>query len=283
MSDQIRCIERNINPNIANYNDADLRICVCLQQYRLDLGVSGVEDRTPLALASYDFSATGKSFSECIQELMLSEQLLDASFHYGKRIFSVPDFKSTLIPEKLYEAEHGKDYLDSLFHLNGKECITREIEPNTKSFILTAFNNNYLKTAQRIFAQDDQVGFLSVYACLLRELFRLGQTYRRFSHHILLNVRKNEFDLCVKGDEGLLFINTFPYPDFNNLLYYFLYALNTLKIDMGAAALFLSGRASEQDLLHQIEDHVYAVTYLPTPSNIRFPREMPYDRYFICL
>lgn len=283
MSQNITCLKRNINPNLANYSDRDLRLCVSLQQYSLDLGISGIEHRNPLAMASYRLNPCRQSFSACLQELVEAEKLLDPSFVYGKRVFSVPDFKSTLIPEKLYEAEYGKEYLDSLFHLNGRECITRELEPNTKSIILTAFNANYLKTAQSMFAQDEQVGFLSVYACLLREIFRVAQTYRRFAYHVLLHVREHEFDLCVKGDEGLLFLNTFPCPDFDNLLYYFLYAINSLKIDLGTVSLFLCGKASEQDLLPRMEDHVYAATYLPAPSGVRFSQEMPYDRYFICL
>lgn len=283
MSQNVSCLRRNINPNLANYSDNGLRLCVSLQQFNLDLGISSLDGRNPLALASYRLNPSRQSFADCIRELIDYEKLLDPSFVYGKRVFSVPDFKSTLIPEKLYEAEHGKDYLDSLFHLNGRECITRELEPNTKSFILTAFNPNYLKTAQAMFCQDEQIGFLSVYACLIREVFRIGQSYKRFSHHILLHVREREFDLCVKGDEGLLFINTFPYPDFDNLLYYFLYAVNSLKIDLGSAALFLCGLASERNMLPMLEDHTYATTYLPAPQGIRFSQEMPYDRYFICL
>lgn len=283
MSPNITCLKRNINPNLSNYSDSHLRLCISLQQYSLDLGLSSIEQRNPLALASYRLNASQSSFADCIKALVEQEKLLDPSFVYGKRVFSVPDFKSTLIPEKLYEAEYGREYLDSLFHLNGRECITRESEPNTKSIILTAFNANYLKSAQAVFAQDGQVEFLSVYACLIREVFRMAQTYRRFAYHILLHVREREFDLCVKGDEGLLFLNSFPYPDFDNLLYYFLYAINSLKIDMGSASLFLCGKASEQDLLPRLEDHVYAATYLPAPTGIRFSHEMPYDRYFICL
>lgn len=282
MGANITCLKRNINPNLSNYSDSQLRLCVSLQQYHLDLGISSIENRNPLALASYRLDSR-QSFSACLQELVDYEKLLDPSFVYGKRIFSVPDFKSTLIPEKLYEAEHGKAYLDSLFHLNGRECITCELEPNTRSYILTAFNPNYLRTAQDMFCQDEQIGFLSVYACLIREAFRVSQTYRRFAHHILLHVRNGNFDLCVKGDEGLLFLNSFPCPNFDNLLYYFLYAINSLKIDMGSAALFLCGQASEQDLLPRLEEHVYACTYLPAPTGVRFSQEMPYDRYFICL
>lgn len=277
------CIRRNINPNLANYSDSGLRLCVSLQQYKIDLGISSLENRNPLALASYRLEPGRSTFQDCIRELIECEKLLDPSFVYGKRIFSVPDFKSTLVPEKCYEAEHGKEYLEALFHLNGRECITRELEPNTKSFILTAFNPNYLKTARSMFCQDEQIGFLSVYACLIREVFRMGQTYKRFAHHILLNLREREFDLCVKGDEGLLFINSFPCPDFDNLLYYFLYAINNLKIDTGSAALFLCGLASERDLSPRLEEHVYATTYLPAPAGVRFSQEMPYDRYFICL
>ena len=282
MGANITCLKRNINPNLSNYSDSQLRLCVSLQQYHLDLGISSIENRNPLALASYRLDSR-QSFSACLQELVDYEKLLDPSFVYGKRIFSVPDFKSTLIPEKLYEAEHGKAYLDSIFHLNGRECITCELEPNTRSYILTAFNPNYLRTAQDMFCQDEQIGFLSVYACLIREAFRVSQTYRRFAHHILLHVRNGNFDLCVKGDEGLLFLNSFPCPNFDNLLYYFLYAINSCKIDLGSAALFLCGQASEQDLRPRLEEHVYASTYLPAPTGVRFSQEMPYDRYFICL
>ena len=71
--------------------------------------------------------------------------------------------------------------------------------------------------------------------------------------------------------------------DFNNLLYYFLYALNKLKLDMGSVALYLCGTAEQDNLLSKLERQVYNATYLPAPNEVRFPQRMPYDRYFCCL
>lgn len=284
MTNEIRCLERSINPNISNFRDSELRISVSLQQFSLSLGVSLQKDRSPMALATYRFLPSDRTYMENIQLLLRQEKLLDPSFHYANRNFTVQEFKSSLIPEKLYEPRYGKRYLDKLFHLNGKECVTQESESNTKSFILSAFNGNYLKAAQAIYAQDsNRMGFTSIYACLIGEAYRLARTFRRFPFHVVLHTRKSEFDLVVVNDGGLLFINTFPYPDLDNLLYYFLYALNKLKIDLGSVALYLCGNASKNNLLPSLERQVYAITYLPAPTSTRFPNEMPYDRYFHCL
>lgn len=284
MGQDIRCAERVINPNIANFEDSELRICVSLHQFGLRMGVCRDIDRTPLALADYEFRPSDRTFAEKVEDLLREEKLLDPSFHYGSRIFSVQEFKSTLVPQKLYEAEHGKDYLKALFQLNGRECLTQESEENTASYILSAFNAQYLKAAQAIYWQaGNALGFCSIYNYLIGEAFRLRRTFKRFPVHVLLHARRKEFDLTVVNDGGLLFLNTFPYPDFDNLLYYFLYALNKLKLDMGSVALYLCGRAAEDNLLSKLERQVYTTTYLTAPNEVRFPKEMPYDRYFCCL
>ncbi len=284
MRQDIRCAERVINPNIANFEDSELRICVNLQQFGIRFGVCREIDRTPLALAEYTFSPSDRTFSEKVEDLLREEKLLDPSFHYGRRIFSVQESKSTLVPQKLYEAEHGKGYLEALFQLNGRECLTLESEENTASYILSAFNAQYLKAAQTIYWQESSsIGFCSIYNYLINEAFRLRRTFKRFPLHVVLHTRASEFDLVVVNDGGLLFINTFPYPDFDNLLYYFLYALNKLKLDLGSVALYLCGTAEQDNLLLKLERQVYNATYLPAPSEARFPQKMPYDRYFCCL
>ena len=77
----VSCLKRNINPNLSNYSDSNLRLCVSLQQYSLDLGISSIENRNPLALASYQLDSR-QSFSASLQELVEHEKLLDPSFVY---------------------------------------------------------------------------------------------------------------------------------------------------------------------------------------------------------
>lgn len=284
MNNAIRCTERSINPNLSRFKDSDLRICICLQQFRVSLGISTQAERIPLALASYQFLPSDLAYLDNIRLLLAEEKLLDPSFQYANRIFTVQDAKSTLIPEKLYQADQGKHFLEALFLLNGRECVTQEREPHTKSFILSAFNSNYLKAAQAIYSQDsNRMGFSSLYSRLVEEAFRLSRTFRRFPFHVVLHTRKNAFDLAVVNDGGLLFLNSFPCSDFGNLMYYFLYALNKLKIDLGSTALYLCGNASREKLLPKMEQQVYAITYLPAPGQTRFWQEMPYDSYFLCL
>lgn len=282
MSNCIQCLQRNINPNISRYKDSDLEICVALQTQALSFAITERQNRIPMAIGRYRFSFEEKGYLECIEETQKTEALLDPSFQYAKRTVTVEEFKSTLIPEKLYQAQDAKAYLSALYHLNGKECITQENDPHSRSYILTAFNPVFLKAAQILFSQENGLNFHSVYACLVRESFRLSRQYKRFSHHIVLNLRRKEFDLCIKNDDGLLFLNTFPCPDSDNLLYYLLYAINSLKIDTGSAALYLCGESSEKRLMPLLEPQFFALTYLPGPAQVRFPKEMPYDRYFEC-
>ena len=279
----IRCIERQINPNLARYRDTDLRICVALQHYAMHIGIAQRSTRLPLALVSYEFSLSDASYLDCIRDLVKTEALLDPEFNYGQHTFTVPASKSTLIPSKLYESRHAKDYLRSLYSLRSKDCVTQESEPNTKSQILTAFNNNFFEAARLIFPAPKEIGFLSVYACLIRELFRMSKTFRRYPAHALLHTRGQEFDLCVKNEDGLLFINTFPLVDAKGLLYYTLYALNRLKLDLGSLALFLCGKSPAFNQMDLLSPHIDATAWLPVPARANIPKELPYERYFLCL
>ncbi len=280
---EIRCIERQVNPNLARYRDSDLRICVALQHYAVLIGIAQRTTRLPLAFVSYDLSQSDDSYLDCIQQLIRQEALLDGEFNYGQHTFTVPESRSTLIPSKWYDALHAKDYLRALYSLTGRECVAQENDPNTKSQILTVFNNNFIKAARLLFPEPKELGFLSVYAILIREVFRVAKVYRRYPVHALLHTRAREFDLCVKNEEGLLFINTFPLVDAQGLLYYTLYALNRLRLDLGSIALFLCGKSPAFNLMDLLSPHIDATAWLPVPARANIPKELPYERYFLCL
>lgn len=279
----ITCIERHINPNLACYRDSDLRICVSLRQYAFKIGVSQQHSRLPLALVEYDFSNAGLPYRECLRQIVEQEALLDPDFNYGQQTFTVPDAKSTLIPACFYEAQHAKDYISAIYPLTGKECISQEQEPYTRSCILTAFNPILLDAARQVFPQKKKLGFLSTYACLIRELFRLARSFRRFPVIAMLHTQERSFNLCVKNEDGLLYINTFPFQDEKGLLYYTLYALNKLKLDLGSIALFLCGSAADIDLQQILETHINTTLYLPAASKAPVPKEIPYSKHFTCL
>ncbi len=281
--DGIKCIERIINPNLSCYRDTDLRICVALQHYAVYIGIAQRSTRLPLAMVTYDLSTSDLAYKDCIQQLIRNEALLDSEFNYGQHTFTVTEAKSTLVPAKLYEARHAKDYLRALYLLKGKECVTQESEPNTKSQILTAFNNNFFEAARLIFPEPKELNFISIYACLIRELFQMSRLYRRYPVHVLLHTRGTAFDLCVKNQEGLLYINTFPLSDANSLLYYTLYALNKLKLDLGSLILFLCGQPPQFNLSALLENHVSATAFLPASTRAGISKELPYSRYFSCL
>lgn len=282
MGNGITCTERLINPNLSRYRDSELRICIALRPSSVQIGISQYGNRIPLGVVNYEFDCAERSFLENIQEISRQEALLDPDFHYGRQTFTVMDFKSTLVPEKLYESRHARLYMEALFHLKGKECITEESDPHSKSHILTAFNNNYFEAAKRLLPPSRNLGFLSVYASLVRELFRVSRSCKRFKTQAVLHCREKVFDLCVKTDEGLVFINSFPFHDRNGILYYSLYALNKLKVDLGSTVLFLCGSASENRLIEIFENQLDTATYLPKAKPSRFG-ELAYDKYFICL
>ncbi|MEG2665573.1 MAG: DUF3822 family protein [Bacteroidales bacterium] len=276
--------ERYIHPSIADYQDTDLRLCVTLHRSCTYLGISSIQSHKMLCLASYLMPSIEEcSYFSALEKLKEEEKLLQANFQYGERVFTVLDFQSTLVPEALYSPKDSSVILSNLFHLHGKECISKEKEPFSNAYILTAFNSSYLRAAKILFSNDKEAQFQSVYGNLIRNLFLISHTYRKFEHHVLLNLRKNEFDLLVKNPDGLLFINTFPYPDFSNLLYYLLYALNKLKLDLGSIALFLSGESLDKDLFSSLGTQFCHIFYLPSPKGLCLPKEAPYNRYFMCL
>lgn len=283
MIQSIQCIERNLSPDISGYKDSELEICASLYPKGLTFALVTAGKKTPMAVVRYGISLQEKNYLDCILEIKDSENLLAPNLRYSKKTFSVNQFKSTVIPESFYNHQHAREYMQRLFHLNGKECITQEAERKTQSIILTAFNPTYLKAAQCLFQQENDLNFQSPYARIIAEIFMLSQYRRRYAFHALLNVRNQEFDLCVKNDNGILFLNTFPYPDFDNLLYYLLYTFNSLRIDIGQIDLHLCGLARKKNLLKRLEPHVNTLSHLSSPSEIVCPKGIDYDEKFICL
>jgi hypothetical protein len=80
-------------------------------------------------------------------------------------------------------------------------------------------------------------------------------------------VGSKAFELAVKKSNKLIFINTFPYERKSDILYYFLYTLNKLGLDMGAIAVFPCGKAKDIDLIQDIKTQAYHTYY---NENYRF-------------
>lgn len=283
MSLNVQCLKRDINPTISDYKDTDLGLYVILKNDSVAFTVSDTTRHKILAVGEYAIRINQKSYMECMEELRRNETLLSPSFCYATRTFTIEDFQSTVIPQELYVQNDSRSYLNNLFHLTGREIITRELSAISGSVVLTAFNRSYYTAIQKLMATSSGFNFQSTYTKLITETYRIASECKRYPYHALINVRKKEFDLCIKNENGLLLLNTLPFPNREYMLYYFLYTLNKLKLDAGQLYLSLCGDARDLKLKDFLEMQVDATYYLKPPQPEIYPNPTPYDKYFIYL
>lgn len=268
--------QRFIHRDISNYADMDLKLCMAVDRYRFFYTLQSCTDGRVLAVVAYDLNQRHR-FEENIRKISSKDPLLSPTLNYQVSRFRVLDFKSTLFPSALYVESRQKKYLEDIFDLNHKEILYKEDVPYIKSYVLSAVNSNYIDVMRKFFPKAE---FQSVYAHLLDCCLRLKKQKLKVENTAFLHVRKGYFDLLVFKQGELVFANSFLYPQKETLLYYNLFTLNSLKMDLGDVNMWVCGDENTPEVKALFEPYVYEIGLLPPPTS-SFPEEVETAR-FVC-
>lgn len=279
MNSDLYCKCRFLNPSISTFRDTDLKLHIYVGRYFFSFSISSIDSNKILAIASYEFSNSEIAFSDNIKRLVKHESLLSPDFKYKVISYSVESFNSTIIPNTIYKEKEIVNYLKTLFFTNSNEHIVSEKEDHTLSRILSMLNPSFRAYIRAIYPNSN---YKSIYKILINLIYSIKQD-KKNTHTAVLNLRKKDFDLIIKNNSNLVFINTFKYKNIENLLYYFLYTFNKLEIDMGSVSLHLLGLSREENLCELLRKYVFHTSYMQAKSEIILPKGVNYDEFLITL
>ncbi len=226
---------------ISQYSDEELGLALFFTENSLEFSIYDIKNRHVLAMCSIPVFYT-YGISKTLAILFSTEPLLD--FDYKEVRVSFEQFKATLIPQDYFNAKDIQDYLPLVYEMDySKETALNDFCLPAKANIVHSVDR---QVAKAVAARYPNARFYSAYGVLIPAFFKLKQDDKRYQTQVFVNFRKDEFDIVVFDKHALLFINTFKYKTKEELLYFFLYVLNKLNIDMGNVYLRITGHGSEE-------------------------------------
>lgn len=276
------CTQRCISPQLQQYRESELSLRLLLHSREVLFSVQA-DDLRVLCTGIYVYQDDGLHtapsvaedspqqaaalFKQRLAELSQAEVLLNPDWHYRCVEYTVASEAALLMP-----AEYGltPDAATVLHTLYPQPALPEEIavekfkQRRMHCHIVTGFPECYTPAVLALYPKAEHK---SVYLRLTERFFTADDLPKRFPNHVLLCLRPPYFDLWLKGPEGLLLANRYPYHNFDNLLYYLLYALNKHKIDAGNTFLLACGAARNEKIGERLDAHVGSWAYPPFESH----------------
>ncbi|MCL2414699.1 MAG: DUF3822 family protein [Bacteroidales bacterium] len=178
--------------------------------------------------------------------------------------------QTTLIPKKIFDPELEHAVAELNFGFDAKSQVVLSEISNDIVFLSVVDKKVY----DRAVCMFPNGKFFSTYRLLFQGFKKLTHADRRSKHQVFVNTTPDSFDLFVfEKNQGLIFANTFAYQSSNDFLYYFLHAVNRLKIDTGGLTLKVSGFSDNSEKLTSVlEPYFLSIVELSgneNPLNLR--------------
>ncbi len=201
-----------------------------------------------IAFNKYTFEYTIKTpetLLKAIKTIFINEKLLQLT--YSNIMVTHVNKLSTLVPQALF----NKDSLSHYIKFNNKVF-------NTDYYAYDSIANKdmvsvyvpYVNVNNFLIDQFGSFHFKHYSSVLVEKLLN---NYSKNSQIIFyVHVRKFNFEIIVIKNKKLLLFNTFVYNTKEDFIYYVLFVIEQLKLDVETIALFLLGSIKKGDSLYDI-------------------------------
>lgn len=193
------------------------------------------------SLAEYQIPAS-LSPQELIQAIeKLPEYNREFKFPFHKISLSVDTFKYTLIPESLFNEESVAHYARFFQSRIPGEILQNSIKSERIKNIFSIGKELYTDL-NRIFNKP------VIYSQSCTFIEGIKKTYNNLvSGSLFIDIHKKHIQLALFNDSGLVFYNIFDCQNADELNYFILNTIETLKLNSDETSLILSGKINSED------------------------------------
>ncbi len=158
---------------------------------------------------------------------------------------------STLVPSALFDPGELDRIYRFNFSLNPGEVVFADHLMPLDAWQVYAVSESILEPARTLFPKNKIVHSTS----LLIESVWINYKNRINTPHVFLNVREHLFDLMVFDGHQMVFFNTFPFQNPDDVAYYLIFMMEQLNFNPEITPLILLGSVdigdALSDLLHR--------------------------------
>lgn len=220
-----------------------------------------------VALAHYPFSrvTSYRTLVRQIDEIVANEPLLQSQFSHVKLLFATVNY--TFVPSSFYSAGEETRWFRFNHDLQaGEELIVNYIFGNSSNVIFSIpvvlanfFRSKY--PSVRIYHQS---------VPLIEELM-LKSKIESEDKRVLINVLPTFFDFVLIDNGEILLYNTFAYKSVADFKYFFLNAVDNMKLSPLTTPVSVCGIVpSTHPILDSLKEYIRNISYFEKPSHFEY-------------
>jgi len=232
-----------------------------------------------VALAHYSFGrvTSYRTLAKQIDDIIVNEELLRCDFTHVKLLFATASY--TFVPSAFFSEENMADFFKFNQELKASEELCYNyIYGNSSNVIFSIpkvlanlFRNRYPNV--KIYHQSVPI---------IEEL-TLNSKIDVVGKRVLINVQPTIFDIAyIDGDKIILF-NTFAYKSVADFNYFFLNAIDNLKLPPLTTPVYVCGiLPSDHAILESLKKYIKNINYFGKPTHFDYAygiNELP-SHYF---
>lgn len=207
-----------------------------------------IKSGTNIAVADLNFKGEHKqefhtsAFIETLKKcpIKITKKYQTVSISISNTLFS-------LVPKALFDASMVKEYVELNCETNENYDYRYSLIPNTEIVLCYAIPRDLNAWVAKVFPKAKIIHELAIsIETALREFRNLSDD------NLIINIHKNHFDFIYLKKGNLEFVNSFPYQEKEDLLYYTLFACEQVKINPHEITTFLLGDVKKGDQMHQL-------------------------------
>jgi len=220
-----------------------------------------------------------------LEQICKENSHLNQSFGKIRIGWTVPFL--TLVPQRLYDADHKSTYLQYLTKPEGAWEYAADELPNFASSLVYAIPSEGEAWRQKQFPDSkvlhSTTTFLSGARALVKE--------RKGGRHLFIHTGYGEVRLALLDETHLYFSNAFFFQTAKDFLYYILAVVDECELDQETTPILLSGQLIEDSEIYRLLYRYFRkLSFVPSPAQLSsgpqlsaLPQHLYTDLYFLAL
>ena len=273
--------ESYFDPALGSQTTNALTLSMQVSLNELSFCITDSTQNRHLAFSNYTFGEVVTPFTiyEFIDKLFTYETLLKKNFSHI--ILCYENNKSTLIPTEIFQEANKNDYLTFNGKVNPDEIVLLDMIRDIESYNVYAIPSIIEKTLKKKFLVCNFIHQSSAFIMSLMNNFNKNGHY---DEKVYVNVSTNSFELAAFNDGRFKLYNTFPFKQKEDFIYYILFAMKQLSMDVNTVELVLSGKINPNSPLHQItQKYIANVSFIKRSLLFNYSgslSEIPAQQYY---
>lgn len=251
-----------------DYTDVD-KYHLSLQVFLKGFSFS-VLDRTCnkyVALAHYAFSriTSYRTLVKLIGEIIDNEPLLQCRFNHIKILYATPDY--TFVPSAFYSEDSKNDYFKFNQELKAGQTLHTNYIFGNSTYVIYSVPGVLSNFFQTRFANAK---FYHQSVPVIEEL-TLKSKMEDNGKRVLVNVYPAIFDFVLIEGRDIVLFNTFSYKSVADFNYFFLNAVDNLKLSPLTIPVSVCGMVpSDHQIMESLKKYIKNISYFARPSHFDY-------------